>query len=116
MSRAFENGMASVELVDPVLREITCAHIMSELAHPMLHGQHPGEQLENSRFSRAIGADKHGALTALGMKLHSAINNEIAIGMIDIFQRDHAQPTAHRLREMELDRLTARDWGRDVLH
>ena len=83
---AVENGMARVEHVDSVLREITCAHIMSEFAHAMLHGQHPGQQLEKSRFSRAIRADKHGALTALGMILHSAINNEIAIGMIDIFQ------------------------------
>src|SRR5438477_8612163 len=105
--------MARVEHVDSVLREITCAHIMSELPHAMLHGQDAGEQLEKSRFSRAIRADKHGALTALGTILHCAINNEVAIGMIDIFQRDHTQAAAHRLREMELDRLTARDRGRD---
>src|SRR5260370_42296541 len=108
--------MARVEHVDSVLREITCAHIMSELAHTMLHGQYPGQQLEKSRFSRAIGADEHGALTALGMILHSAINDEVAIGMIDIFQRDHAQAAAHRLREMELDRLSARDRGRGFFH
>src|SRR5438067_10719024 len=102
--------MAGVEHVDSVLREITCAHIMSEFAHAMLHGQHPGKQPEKSRFARAVGADQHGPLTALGMKLHSAINNEIAIGMIDIFQRDRAQAAAHRLREMELDRLSPRDW------
>ena len=52
----------------------------------MLHGQHAGEQFEKSRFARAIRADQHGALTALGMKLHPAINNQVAIGMIDIFQ------------------------------
>src|SRR5438105_13307858 len=108
--------MARVEHVDSVLREITCAHIMSEFAHAMLHGQYPAQQLKKSRFSRAIRADKHGALTALGMKLQSAINNEIAIGMIDIFKRDHAQAAAHRLREMELDRLSVRDRGRDVFH
>jgi hypothetical protein len=58
---------------------------VSELARAVLHGQHSREQLEKSRFASAIRADKHGALTALGMKLHSAINNKIAIGMIDIF-------------------------------
>src|SRR5207249_9819051 len=52
----------------------------------------------------------------LGMILHSAINNEVAIGMIDIFKRDHAQAAAHRLREMEFDRLSARDRGRDFFH
>ena len=36
--------------------------------------------------------------------------------MIDIFKRDHAQAAAHRLREMELDRLSARDRGRDFFH
>ena len=36
--------------------------------------------------------------------------------MIDIFQLDHAQTAAHRLREMELDRLSARDRGRDFFH
>src|SRR5207237_1871398 len=91
IARAVENGMAGVEHVDSVLREITCAYIMSEFAHAMLHGQHPAQQLEKSRFSRAIRADKHGPLTALGMKLHSAINNELAVGMIDIFTCDHAQ-------------------------
>src|SRR5947209_19735402 len=101
--------MARVEHVDSVLREITCAHIMSELAHAMPHGQYPAQQLEKSRFSRAIWPDKHGALTALGMILQSAINNDVAIGVIDILQRDHAQAAAHRLREMELDRLSARD-------
>src|SRR5206468_8497087 len=85
VTRAVENGMARVEHVDSVLREITCAHIMSELAHAMLHGQYACEQLEKSRFSSAIRADKHGALPALGMKLQSAINNEVAVGMIDIF-------------------------------
>src|SRR5436309_13281511 len=108
--------MARVEHVDSVLREITCAHIMSEFAHAMLHGQYACKQLEKSRFARAIRPDKHGALTALGMILHSAINNEVAIGMIDIFQRDHAQAAAHRLWEMELDRLSARDRGRDFFH
>src|SRR4029077_12266104 len=103
---AVENGMARVEDVDSVLREITCAHIMSEFAHAMLHGQPACEQLEKRRFSRAIRTDKHGALTALGLILHSAINNDVAISMIDIFQRDHAQAAAHRLREMELDRLS----------
>src|SRR5439155_9307605 len=113
---AVENGMARVEHVDSVLREITCAHIMPEFAHAMLCGQYPGEQLEKSRFPSAIRTDKHGALTALGVKLHSAINNEIAIGMIDIFKRDHAQAAADRLREMKLDRLSARDRGRDLFH
>src|SRR5882724_5261164 len=108
--------MARVEHVDSVLREITCTHIMSELAHAMLRGQYPGEQLEKSRFSCAIRADKHGALTALGMKLQSAINNQVAIGLIDIFKRDHTQAAAHRLREMELDRLSARDRCRDFFH
>src|SRR5436305_3584133 len=82
----------------------------------MLHGQYSCEQLEKSRFSRAIRADKHGALTALGMILHSAINNDVAIGMIDILKRDCAQAAAHRLREMELDRLSPRDRGRDFFH
>src|SRR5947207_12693992 len=108
--------MACVEHVDSVLREITCAHIMSEFAHAMLHGQYACEQLEKSRFPRAIRADKHGALTALGVILHSAINKDIAIGMIDVFKCDHAQTAAHRLREMELDRLPARDRGRDFFH
>ena len=36
--------------------------------------------------------------------------------MIDIFQRDHAQAAADRLRKMELDRLSARDRGRDFFH
>src|SRR5438477_12950894 len=36
--------------------------------------------------------------------------------MIDLFQRDHAEAAAHRLREMELDRLPARDRGRDFFH
>jgi hypothetical protein len=36
--------------------------------------------------------------------------------MIDIFKRDHAQAAAHRLRKMELDRLSARDRGRDFFH
>src|SRR5882724_9627359 len=89
---------------------------MSELARAMLHGQHPGYQLEQSRFPRAIRPDEHGSLTALGLVFYSAINNEIAIGMIDIFQRDHAQAAAHRLREMELDRLSARTRSRDFFH
>ena len=48
--------------------------------------------------------------------MHSAINNQVAIGMIDIFKRDHAQAAADRLREMELDRLSARDRGCDFFH
>ena len=36
--------------------------------------------------------------------------------MIDIFKRDHAQTAAHRLRKMELDRLSARDRSRDFFH
>src|SRR6476660_7042036 len=108
--------MARVEHVDSVLREITCAHIMAEFAHAMLHWQYPGQQLEKSRFPRAIRTDKHGALTTLGLIFHSAINNQIAISMIDIFQRDHAQTAAHRLREMELDRLSARDRRLDLFH
>src|SRR5437762_7965816 len=104
--------MARIEHVDSVLREITSAHIMSEFAHPMLHGQYPAQQLEKSRFARAIGTDKHGALTALGMILYSAINNDVAIRVIDIFQRNHAQAAAHRLGKMELDRFSARDRGR----
>src|SRR5438067_12331747 len=108
--------MAGVEHVDSVLREITCAHIMSEFAHALLHGQHPGKQPEKSRFSRAVGADKQGALTTLSLELQSAINNEIAIGTINIFKRDHAQAAAHRLREMELHRLSARDRSRDFFH
>ena len=50
------------------------------------------------------------------MELHAAINNEIAIGMIDILQPDYAQTAADRLRKMELDRLSARDRSRDLFH
>src|SRR5262249_31734122 len=57
---ALENGIAWVEYVDSVLREITCAHIVSQFALAMLHGQYPGQQLEESRFSSAVGADQHG--------------------------------------------------------
>src|ERR1051325_2595128 len=88
---ALENGMARVEHIDPVLREITGAHIMSKGARSMLHLQYSGQQFEKSRFSSSIRPDKHRALTALGLKLHSAINNHIAVGMIDVLQRDHTQ-------------------------
>src|SRR2546429_619219 len=111
-----ERPVLLLEHVDSVLREIACAHIMSEFTHAMPHGQYASEQLEKSRFSRAIWADKHGALTALGMILQSAINNQVAISMIDIFQLDHAQAAAHRLREMELDRFPPRDRRRDFFH
>src|SRR5207248_1081127 len=89
-----------------------------ELAHAMLHGQYPAQQLEKCRFSRAIRADQHRALTALRMELQSPINNQIPISMIDIFQRDHAQAAAHRLREMKLDRLSAPESfrGADLFH
>src|SRR5436309_14971491 len=42
---AVENRMARVKHVDSVLREITCAHIMSELSHPVLNGQLRRHQL-----------------------------------------------------------------------
>ena len=82
----------------------------------MLHRQRAGEQFEKRRFPGAVRADKHRALTAFGLKLQSAINNEVAVGVIDIFQRDHAQTAAPRLREMKLDRFAARDRRRDFLH
>ena len=50
------------------------------------------------------------------MKLHSAINDEIAVGMIDVFKRDNAETAANRLRKMELDCLCTRDRRHDFFH
>src|SRR5437588_848100 len=70
----------------------------------------------SNNLTSAIRADQYRALTALGLILQPTINNQIAVGMIDIFQRDHAQTAPHRLREMKLDRLSARDRRGDFFH
>ena len=58
-----------------------------DVALAVLHGQHPREQFQQSRFARAVRADQHDALAAFDLEVHTAIHDEIAIRMIHVFQR-----------------------------
>ena len=59
---------------------------MSELPFAALHGKNAGKNFQQRRFPRAVRAHKHDALTALRIEIYSAINNKIAIRVVDIFQ------------------------------
>ncbi len=50
-------------------------------------------------------ADEHDALAALGLEVEVAVDDVVAVGLLDVFQRDDLQAGARRLREAEIDLL-----------
>lgn len=63
-----------------MLGEVADLHVVAEFARAALGRERAGEQLDERGFARAIRADEHRALAALGLKLQPAVDREIAVG------------------------------------
>ena len=118
----FEHFVFHIKSVTAVLGKVADAHVMSGGAFSALDGNGPAEEFEKSGFSCTVGTDKNGALTAFGFKVEPSVDDEItlafdiAVGVIDIFQGDGAEPATKGLRERELDGTSCGDGGFNLIH
>lgn len=118
----FEHFVFHIESVAAVLGKVADAHVMSCGAFSALDGNGPAEEFEKSGFSCTVGTDENGALTAFGFKVEASVDDEItlafdvAVGVIDIFQGDGAEPATKGLREGELDGTSCGNGSFDFFH
>lgn len=56
-------------------------------------------------LSGAVGADEDGALAFFDFEFHAAVNDEFAVGVVDVLERHDALAAAGRLGEAEGDGL-----------
>ncbi len=118
----FEHFVFHVKGVAAVLGKVTDAYVMSGGSFSTLDGNGSAEEFEEGGFSCTVGTDENGALTAFGFKVEAAVDDEItlafdiAIGVIDIFQGDGAEPATKGLREGELDRTSGGNGSFDFFH
>ena len=61
--------MFRVQRFHAVLREVADLHVVTDFARAALQGERAAEQLDERGFARAVRADEHGALAALGFKI-----------------------------------------------
>ena len=118
----FEYLVFHIESVAAVLRKVTDAYVMSGGSFSALDGYGPAEEFKEGGFSCTVGTDENGALTAFGFKIEASVNDEItlafdiAVGVIDIFQGDGAEPATKGLREGELDGASGGNGSFDFFH
>ncbi len=117
-----EHFVFHIESIAAVLGKVANAYVMSCGSFSALDGYGPAEEFEESGFSCTVGADENSALTAFGFKVEASIDGEItlafdiAVGVIDIFKGDGAEPAAKGLREGELDRTSCGDGSLNFIH
>ena len=80
----------------------------------LLGMDHAGQDFQEGGFPRAIGADQHDALAAFGLEIHAAVNDVLAVGVVDVFEGDDLQAAAPGLRKVEFDGLVARCRGASI--
>jgi len=118
----FEYLVFHIKCVAAVLGKVADAYVMSCGAFSTLDGNGPAEKFEEGGFSCPVGTDENGALTAFGFKVEASVDDkitlafDIAVGVIDIFQGDGAEPAAKGLREGELDRTSCGNGSFDFFH
>lgn len=118
----FEHFVFHVEGVAAVLGKVADAHVMSGGAFSALDGDGPAEELEEGGFSCTVGTDENGALAAFGFKVEASVDDEItlafdiAVGVIDIFQGDGAEPAPKGLRKGELDGTSGGNGSLNFIH
>ena len=118
----FEHFVFHIESVAAVLRKVTDAYVMSGGSFSTLDGNSPAEEFEEGGFSCTVGTDENGALTAFGFKIEASVDDEItltfdiAVGVIDIFQGDGAEPAPKGLRKGELDRTSGGNGSLNFIH
>ena len=122
IEHGFEHFVFHVEGVAAVLGKVADAYVMSGGSFSTLDGNGPAEEFEEGGFSCTVGTDENGALTAFGFKVEPSVDDEItlafdiAVGVIDIFQGDGAEPATKGLREGELDRTGCGNGSFDFFH
>ena len=122
IEHGFEHFVFHVKGVAAVLGKVANAYVMSCGAFSTLDGNGPAEEFEEGGFSCTVGTDENGALAAFGFKVEASIDDEItlafdiAVGVIDIFQGDGAEPATKGLREGELDRTSGGNGSLNFIH
>ena len=104
------------EHLDAVLGIVAGFDVVAERARAGLRLEHAGQNLQQGGFARAIRADEHDALAALGLEIHAAIDHVFAVGMVDVLQRDDPQAAALRLGKLEIELAIFASRRVDLLH
>ncbi len=118
----FEHFVFHVKGVAAVLGKVADAYVMSGGSFSALDGYGPAEEFEEGGFSCTVGTDENGALTAFGFKVEPSVDDEItlafdvAVGVIDIFQGDGAEPATKGLRKGELDGTSSGNGSLNFIH
>ena len=89
---------------------------MARHAFTCLQSQLTSEDLEKRGFAGAIGADQHGALTALHFEVEVFVNHMLAVGLFDSLERDHTLTATRGLWKAEVNGRLITLWGLDPLH
>ena len=116
VERLGEHGAFGIQHLDAVLGVVTGFHVQAELARAGLDRQDPREELEQRRFPRAVRADEHDPLAALGLEVHAPVDDVLTVRVMDVLQLDHAPAAALGLRELEADRAAIADGSLNLLH
>ena len=118
----FEHFVFHIKSVTAVLGKVADAYVMSGGSFSALDRYGPAEEFEEGGFSCTVGTDENGALTAFGFKVEASVDDEItlafdiAVGVIDIFQGDGAEPATKGLRKGELDRTSGGNGSLNFIH
>jgi hypothetical protein len=92
-SITFSNTVrSSLRLSSAVLREVAGDDVAAEVARAALDGDDAGEDLEQRGLAGAVGADEHDALAALGLEVEIAIDDVVAVGLLDVLELTTLRP------------------------
>ncbi len=99
-----------------MLCEVADAHVVAEFARARLQRQHARQQFEQGGFARAVRANQHRALTALGFEIQFAIHHQIAVGVIHLGEPNCSHTAARRLRKAKVHGLFPTERRFNLLH
>src|SRR5581483_7045692 len=103
LHRLLHHGAPRIKVIETVLGKVARNNIAAELANARLNRDDAGENFQEGGLSRAIGADEHNPLAALGGKIQVPVDNVVAVSLPDVIERDDLAAGARRLGKFEID-------------
>jgi len=83
-----EHGAGRIEHVDAILGVVAGFDVVAERVRALLRSEDASENFQQSGFASAVWSDEYDALAAFGLEIDAAIDDDVAIGVVNVFEFD----------------------------
>ena len=88
------HGEVELQVVGAVLGEVPRENVAAELTDTALDRDDVAEDLEQGGLAGAVGSDEHDALAALGLEVEVAVDDVVAVRLLDVLEGDDLEAGA----------------------